>query len=147
MASLMTTTALAEVAKYGIWTDTIMVDEARDIIVYDGIVGSYNDDVDRRIKAGRPKADISDYLEQENVELVKSILSSDKYNELFPLRNSIYTYDSFLQAVAKFPAFCGEENDDGDLKFSCTKELSALFANAADLTNKEDTNQEVALDY
>merc|ERR1711881_283389 len=117
------------------------------IRVFNGEVISCNEDVDRRITAGKALADISNHLEQPNVELVKSILDEDKYNKMFPLRHSVYTYDSFLQAVAKFPAFCGEENDNGDLKLSCTKELSALFANAVDLTNKEDANEKVDLVY
>ena len=45
----------------------------------------------------------------------------------------MYTYESFLRAVAKFPKFCGESNaplgyDDLD---TCRRELAALFAHSA----------------
>ena len=30
---------------------------------------------------------------------------------MFPKKNKIYSYDAFLQAAAKFPAFCGENNN------------------------------------
>jgi len=46
-----------------------------------------------------------------------------------PNKNAIYTYDSFLKAVAKFPAFCNEANG-GTLTEdqACKRELAALFA-------------------
>jgi hypothetical protein len=44
--------------------------------------------------------------------------------------NSIYTYELFLKAVSKFPAFCGETN--GPLGYSldetCKREIATLFA-------------------
>jgi len=36
------------------------------------------------------------------------IISEKDYEHIFPTRNKIYTYESFLKAVGAFPAFCGE---------------------------------------
>jgi hypothetical protein len=48
---------------------------------------------------------------------------------MFPHRNGIYTYDSFLQAAAKYPRFCGENNnavyDDDEM---CARELATILA-------------------
>lgn len=44
-----------------------------------------------------------------NVLQVKSYIPDEaKWESIFPFRNALYTYESFLQAVAKFPNFCGE---------------------------------------
>lgn len=49
---------------------------------------------------------------------------------LFPVRDAIYTYEGFLQAIAKFPAFCGDdETGPGvDLDAACARELATTFA-------------------
>lgn len=46
----------------------------------------------------------------DNVKLVQSFFSAEQWDEAFPLADSIYTYDNFLKAIAKFPYFCGESN-------------------------------------
>lgn len=38
-------------------------------------------------------------------------ITEDAWEELFSMHNDIYTFDSFLQAVAKYPMFCGENNN------------------------------------
>lgn len=45
-----------------------------------------------------------------------------------PNADSIYSYQNFLRAVAKFPAFCGESNGDFGIDDACKRELAALFA-------------------
>ena len=46
---------------------------------------------------------------------VKSYIPDEaKWESIFPFRNALYTYESFLQAVAKFPNFCGEAPDGKD---------------------------------
>jgi chitodextrinase len=51
------------------------------------------------------------------------------FNYLFELKNDIYTYSGFLQAVGKFPNFCNESNRDGhSLETECKRELSTIFA-------------------
>jgi len=44
----------------------------------------------------------------------------------------MYTYDSFLKAIAKFPYFCGENGHIGNYFIndldSCKREVAALLA-------------------
>lgn len=49
---------------------------------------------------------VSDYMTKDNVKRVKDILTEEQWNYLFPKKNEVYTYDGFLNAVGKFPAFC-----------------------------------------
>jgi hypothetical protein len=57
------------------------------------------------------------------------------------MRNDLYTYDGFLRAIAKFPAFCGESNMDSydkDLDETCKRELAFLFAHFGQETGYHD---------
>ena len=47
-----------------------------------------------------------------NVERVKSNFPLNDWNTWTNSADAIYTYDAFLRAVAKFPAFCGETFND-----------------------------------
>lgn len=77
---------------------------------------------------------------------VGSHISEAKFNELFPLANSFYTYNNFLKAVAKFPAFCNQVNSEytgltinaENLDNACKRELSTLFAHIALESGKND---------
>ncbi len=62
--------------------------------------------------------------------LVTKILNREFWDFLFPNRIRDYDYDSFLSAVARYPAFCGEtEVSKGrSLEDTCKRELSTLFA-------------------
>jgi len=77
---------------------------------------------------------MNDYENNENVLRVKQHLTETKFNELFPERDAFYTYNSFIKAVAKYPAFCNEKNgavestNTATLDETCKRELSALFA-------------------
>ncbi len=64
-----------------------------------------------------------------NVTRVMWIVSKDKWQELFPVSNSIYSYEKFLQAVAKYPRFCWEvgTNAGDSIDTVCRKELATLF--------------------
>ena len=73
-----------------------------------------NETTQKRINAPKPvDGALGDYKQQANVKLLESFFSEDNFNYLFPKRNDIYTYDSFVKAVAKFPYFCGENYRDG----------------------------------
>jgi hypothetical protein len=80
------------------------------------------------------ESEMTDYGTNANAERVKLILTESKFNELFPSRDSLYTYDGFIKAVAKYPMFCGEYNDSStdtnleNLDNACKRELSTLLA-------------------
>ena len=57
------------------------------------------------------------------------LFSSADWDRGFPQADKIYTYDNFLKAVAKFPAFCNEKNTDKlTLDQVCKRELAGIFA-------------------
>jgi len=62
-----------------------------------------------------------------NVQRVESIVSANDWEYLFPQRSPEYTYENFLKATAKFPAFCGDY-DDKDADMICRKSLATMFA-------------------
>ncbi|MBK2027862.1 hypothetical protein IB642_07955 [Allofrancisella guangzhouensis] len=64
----------------------------------------------------------------ENVKRVESIISEKDWNYIFPKRSVEYTYENFLKAVAKFPAFCGSYDDGRDADAICRKSLATMFA-------------------
>jgi len=74
---------------------------------------------------------VPDYLQKSNVIRAKSILNENLWNSLFPNALPIYTYENFLQAMAKYPKFCDETNGDiseSNLENSCKIELATLLA-------------------
>lgn len=82
-----------------------------------------------------------DYTNFDNVARVMNFFPEAMWPSAFPQANAIYTYDNFLKAVAKFPAFCGENNmanmDDDQ---TCKRELSAIFAHWGQETGKRSWN-------
>ena len=96
-----------------------------------------NETTQKRINAPKPvDGALGDYKQQANVKLLESFFSEDNFNYLFPKRNDIYTYDSFVKAVAKFPYFCGENYRDGATdQATCARELSSLFAHIVQETS------------
>lgn len=65
-----------------------------------------------------------------NVIRVMRILPETKWNEIFPVRKSIYTYSELLKAVAKFPGFCNDvaPGNSLDMDTACKTELATIFA-------------------
>ena len=63
-----------------------------------------------------------------NVLRVESILSETDWNHLFPRRAPEYSYENFLKAIGKFPAFCGDYDDGRDADAICRKALATMFA-------------------
>lgn len=57
-----------------------------------------------------------------------TVLPEKSFEFVFPIKNKIYTYEAFLQAVGSFPSFCGEHKKDQDAWEVCRKELATLFA-------------------
>ena len=79
----------------------------------------------------------------ENVQRVERILSEADFDYLFPHRAPEYTYRGFLQAIGKFPAFCGTYDDGRDSEQICKRALATTFAHFVQETgaNTADTNQ------
>ena len=95
----------------GIWTGNDWYDSANKIGVKNGKPYSNDADVNRTLTAPLSKdGPIDDYLSMANVQLVQSFFSQSDWNAGFPLADPVYTYDNFLKAVSKFPAFCNESN-------------------------------------
>lgn len=66
----------------------------------------------------------------DNVQRVMGIISESTWNSVFPLKNSIYSYEKFLQAVAKYPSFCWEvgTNSTYNVDTTCRRELATLLS-------------------
>jgi predicted nucleotide-binding protein (sugar kinase/HSP70/actin superfamily) len=120
----------ARIRSSGIWDDVDWYDNAAKVGVVDGEPYSNDTDVNRRIiSAIATEGDVLNYMEFDNVQRVADILPETKYNDLFPMKNALYTYQGFLRAIAKFPKFCGESNiANYDAVMTCKRELSFLFA-------------------
>ena len=63
-----------------------------------------------------------------NVQRVEAIVSVADWEFLFPRRAPEYTYEYFLKAIGKFPAFCGDYADGRDADAICRKALATMFA-------------------
>ena len=92
---------------------------------------------------GDTSLDPSLWENNANVLKIKEYIpDAATWDDMFPKRNEIYTYEAFLQAAAKFPAFCGENNNTAlnDLQ-TCGRELAALIAHLTQETGYNDPNQ------
>ncbi len=69
-------------------------------------------------------------MSNDNVGRVRSVFTKSNWDDWLPNADAIYTYNKFLQAVAKFPAFCGESNSPLGLNEpdTCRREIASLFA-------------------
>lgn len=79
----------------------------------------------------------------ENVKRVEKILPEKNWQEIFPMRNSLYTYRGFLQAVAKFKGFCQTYTDGRNSEDICRKSLVTIFAHFTQETGGHDKNSEI----
>jgi hypothetical protein len=106
--------ARGAITKDGIWTGNDWYDDDSKIGVRNGMPYSDDAKVSRRITAPLTKdGSVEDtYMSSPNVQRVMRLFSSADWDRGFPQANEIYTYDNFLKAVAKFPAFCNEKNTE-----------------------------------
>ncbi|SEM52841.1 Chitodextrinase [Luteibacter sp. UNCMF331Sha3.1] len=74
-----------------------------------------------------------------NVRRVEAIVDNARFEHLFPLRAPEYTYRGLLQAVAKFPAVCGDYADGRDAEAICRKTLATMFAHFAQETGAHES--------
>lgn len=78
-----------------------------------------------------------------NAKRVESIVSASDWNYLFTERSAEYTYENFLKAVGKFPAFCGDYEDGRDADLICRRSLATMFAHFTQETGGHNPASEV----
>ena len=79
----------------------------------------------------------------QNVKRVESIVSGADWEFLFSKRAPEYTYRHFLQAIGKFPVFCGDYADGRDANAICRKSLATMFAHFTQETGGHTAHWEV----
>eukprot|EP01067_Filipodium_phascolosomae_P009050 Filipodium_phascolosomae@DN7974_c0_g1_i1.p1 len=70
----------------------------------------------------------------ENVKRVESLITAQAFDYLFPKRNAVYSFGRFLQAVGKFPRYCGAIGDAENSERVCRKSVATSFAHFAQET-------------
>ncbi|MCE2572859.1 chitinase [Motilimonas eburnea] len=80
----------------------------------------------------------------ENVRRAETIVSEADWDFLFPIRHENYTYQRFLQAIAKFPAFCRTYEDGRNSDEICKRSLATMFAHFIQETGANAPNWEGA---
>lgn len=78
-----------------------------------------------------------------NVKRVERLLNTNDWQTLFAMRDASYTYVRFLQAIAKFPAVCGDYSDGRNADAICRKGLATMFAHFAQETGAHDPNSAI----
>ncbi|SMC20449.1 Carbohydrate binding domain-containing protein [Andreprevotia lacus DSM 23236] len=107
-----------------------------------------NNDFFRSIKATirtLPNADVEKVAAGNtanpiNVKRVERLLPEAKWNYYFEIRDTSYSYQRFLQAVAKFPAVCDDYKDGRDADAICRHSLATMFAHFAQETGDHNAN-------
>ncbi|KXF82246.1 chitinase [Enterovibrio coralii] len=77
----------------------------------------------------------------ENVKRVERVFPRADWDFLTNMAAPEYTYTRFLQAIGKFPAFCGEYTDGRDSDAICKKSIITAFAHFA-----QETGGHIAVD-
>ena len=80
----------------------------------------------------------------DNVRRAETIVSEQDWDYLFPIRHENYTYQRFLQAIAKFPAFCRSYEDGRNSDEICKRSLVTMFAHFVQETGAHAPNWEGA---
>ncbi|WP_156938971.1 glycoside hydrolase family 19 protein [Deefgea rivuli] len=76
-----------------------------------------------------------------NVKRIEGIMPKAKWDFYFSKAHPSYTYTRFLQASAKFPAFCGDYTDGRNADEICRRSLAASFAHFAQETGGHSVTQ------
>ena len=142
----MLATAQAGIVEDGLWTGNDWFDNQSLIGVENGVPYSTNANQHRRITAPIARdgpIEGTDYLEYDNVKNIMMYIPDEStWNDMFPMRNDIYTYDSFLKASAKYPAFCNESSiPNSPAVATCGRELATFFAHLTQETGYNDENK------
>ena len=64
----------------------------------------------------------------DNVKRVERVFGEAQWQFLTPMAAPEYTYTRFLQAIGKFPAFCGDYSNGRDADAICEKSIITAFA-------------------
>ncbi len=64
----------------------------------------------------------------DNVKRVERVFTESDWEYLTQMAAPEYTYERFLRAIGKFPAFCGEYTDGRDSDAICKKSIVTAFA-------------------
>lgn len=70
----------------------------------------------------------------DNVKRVERVFTESDWEYLTQMAAPEYTYERFLRAIGKFPAFCGEYTDGRDSDAICKKSIVTAFAHFAQET-------------
>ncbi|PTC02454.1 carbohydrate-binding protein [Vibrio mediterranei] len=69
-----------------------------------------------------------------NVKRAERVFPRDEWDFLTHMAAPEYTYQRFLQAIGKFPAFCGDYSDNRDADAICKRSIVTAFAHFAQET-------------
>ena len=113
------------------WSDALM-----GFAVKDGVFGATSAALQRYLNSAKamnriPKVDLANPANNPaNVQRIMRLFKQADWNYLFPVANKVYTYETFLQAAAKFPAFCNEKSNSlsEDMDNLCKKEMITMWA-------------------
>lgn len=76
-----------------------------------------------------------------NVKRVEALIPEQKFQYYFSVRHPSYTYQRFLQAIAKFPGICDDYTDGRNADQICRRSLSTMFAHFAQETGGHSLTQ------
>ena len=76
----------------------------------------------------------------ENVQRAMRTISKAFFEENLPRKNEVYTWEGFMQAIARYPKFCGEKADTVTMTLDqmCKREIGILIAHATQETGEND---------
>ncbi|AMO55693.1 chitinase [Endozoicomonas montiporae] len=79
----------------------------------------------------------------ENVKRVEKFITAKVWEDIFPMRNPQYTYQNFLMAIGKYPAFCRTYTDKHESVSDtvCKRALVTMFAHFTQETGGHIPNQ------
>ena len=133
-ALLLVSTASARIVDNDYWANNHNFKSNKyDMEVEAGITIGTSDAITAMMRTGWTiEGHPDDYATKPNVLQVKEAFSQAQWSEWFPNANSLYTYENFLRAAAKYPAFCGEHNQAKSFTSTaakaCRREIAALFS-------------------
>jgi chitodextrinase len=76
-----------------------------------------------------------------NVKRVEALMPEQKFQYYFSVRHPSYTYQRFLQAIAKFPGICDDYSDGRNADQICRRSLATMFAHFAQETGGHSVTQ------